>query len=161
MQIRPQNLIMKKIVCQKLLCLVLLSIAFILVGCSLRTVPAGENGISIRAGRWVGESEAGDFQIQFSTGSGGSTIIVTFYAFPCGEKVSYVLSSKSTRLELNNSIFEGSIETTDLGPKVAVTGRFIDKTHVEGTWESSGFSSYAAPDFSCPAASGTWKGGPE
>lgn len=150
----------KKIMSQNLTRLLLLSMVFILVGCSLRTVTAGEGGIRVRAGGWVGKSDDSDFMIQFSIGSGGSSIIVIYYAYPCGEMVSYVLSSKTTRIELINSTFEGSIETTDLGPRVTVTGRFIDKTHVEGTWESSGYSSYA-PEIFCPAASGTWKGGPE
>jgi hypothetical protein len=71
-----------------------------------------------------------------------------------------VLSSNLIKVPLSNSAFETITKaSSDLMPKVKITGRFIDRTHAEGTWESPGLYD-SILEIRCPAASGTWSGGP-
>jgi hypothetical protein len=140
----------------QLLALVLLSA---LIGCSETTVVAGKNGIRVKPGEWSAETEDGhiaDFTITFD----GTNILVYTYSYPCDGKFSYVLPSKPIKTELNNSAFEMTVDYTDFNTKFILTGKFIDSTHAEGTWESFKFHSIYL-DTVCSAAKGTWKGSPK
>ena len=147
---------------QKLLSLLLVFSALMtLISCSSNMVTAGKDGINIEGGEWIGKSDDGSFSMEFKIGTNGENIFLISFSHPCGEKNSYVLPPNPIKVGLNNSAFETTTsEYSDLLPKLVITGKFIDRTHAEGTWEFFGYQSVAL-DIGCSAANGTWKGGPK
>lgn len=143
------------------LCLLLILVVFIaLAGCSSNQVTAGQDGISIQGGQWTGKSDDGSFSMQFRIGTDGANVFIDTLSYPCGEKTASVLPPHSIKAALNNSAFESSTKDySDLLPKLVVTGKFIDSTHAQGTWEFFGYSDEFM-DLYCPVASGSWTGSP-
>jgi hypothetical protein len=141
--------------------LLILGILFALTGCSGNTVTAGKDGIPIAGGDWIGRSDDGAFSMQFRIGTDGANIFLVTFSYPCGDKYSTVLPPNLIKIGLNNSAFETTTtDASDLLPKLVITGRFIDRTHAEGTWELFRYQEVYL-DIGCPGASGTWTGGPE
>jgi hypothetical protein len=139
--------------------LVILSCILVVIGCINNTVAAGKDGIDIVGGQWTGSSENGSFSMEFNIGTDGANIFILTYSYPCDDKVSYVFPPKPIKALMNNSTFETTIEGSDLSSKLVITGRFIDSTHAEGAWESSGYQNIYL-EMGCQAASGTWKSSP-
>ncbi len=134
--------------------LLVLIILSILVSCSDNTAVAGENGIRIKAGEWIGQNDEGSYMIQFnivSSADVGANIALLTYTYPCGETYFSVFVPKPIKIEINNSAFEMKVGQTNL------TGKFIDSTHAEGTWEVFTHQNVFL-GIVCPAAKGTWKG---
>jgi hypothetical protein len=141
--------------------LLILCIIFILIGCSNNMVTAGLDGISIEGGKWTGKSDDGTYTMQFNIGTDGANIFLFSFSYPCGEQNSYVLPPNPIKIELNNSAFKTTTtDYSDLMPKLVITGKFIDSTHAEGTWEMFRYQ-VVYLNIGCPAASGTWKGSPD
>lgn len=149
----------------KLLSLLLVFGALIvLVGCSSNMVTAGKDGISIVNGEWIGQSDDRSFTMEYKIGTDGENLFIVSYSHPCGEKNTFVIPPKLMKVEIINSAFKTT--TTDhsnLLPKLIITGKFVDSTHAEGTWDFYGDYQFQDidPDMVCPAAKGTWKGNPE
>lgn len=129
----------------------------ILPGCTNNTTEAGKDGIPIQVGAWVGQSDNGSYSVEFnitSFSNVGTTMAVFSYGYPCGDRFTFVSPPKAIKIDLSNSAFDTKIEQTNF------SGKFIDSTHVEGTWE---VFKHQIPflDRICPAAKGTWKGSPK
>lgn len=144
--------------------LLVLIVVFAAVGCAGRTVPIGTEGMRVRTGPWVGSSDDGAFQMQFIVGADGTHIVLLDRGLPCGEQTLYMFGANSVRIELDGNAFEKTIDSTDdpgsLRPKLVLTGRFIDSTHAEGSWQMSALGDTFL-GIACPAANGTWQGSPD
>lgn len=138
--------------------LLIFSILLTLIACSSNLVTAGENGISIKKGEWVGKSDDGSFAMQFTIGSDGANVFLGYIAYPCGEQNLSILPPNPIKIELKNSAFTVTTsDHSDLFPKVVINGKFIDSENAEGTWETFRYNEIYL-DIVCPASSGTWKG---
>jgi hypothetical protein len=123
-----------------------------LSSCSGNTIAAGKDGIQVETGDWT--SDDGSFMIEFRIATDGSSIFISTYSFPCGDRTNTVFPPELIKVELNNSTFEMNADHTYL------TGTFTDRTQVEGTWKVIAHR-YEYLDLICPAANGTWKGSPK
>ena len=140
--------------------LLVLGIVAAASGCSGSVGTTDWDGTGIKSRLWIGSSDDGSFEMQFNVRPDGASIVLYLYSLPCGEQQVYTLGEDPVRPALDDGVFETTIEATDLRPGVVITGKYIDKSHAEGTWQTSAFQSVFL-DMACPAASGTWKGGPE
>lgn len=142
-----------------LLCLVLLGVIATATACSGDTFTGGWDG-GIRAVGWIGKSDDGAFTMRFNIRGDKVSVAIIPLSFPCGEQTMYMISDEPLRAELTDNAFEATSEPGGLTPRLVIRGKYIDSTHAEGTWEMSAYGSYGL-DVGCPAASGTWTGGPE
>ena len=161
MQTKPRHTVIGTSAHKALRVLLIPGVMFALIGCSSNMVSAGKDGISIEGGAWTGRSDDGAYTMQFNIGTDGANIFLVTFSYPCGDRYSTLLPPNPIKIGLNDSAFETTTtDTSDLMPKLVITGRFIDSTHAEGTWEMFRYQ-LVYLDIGCPAASGTWKGGPE
>ena len=61
-----------------------------LTGCTVSTVPVGENGLRVRAGEWLGKNDKGSAMLAFNivdAGDAGGNVVLLTYAYPCGERI--------------------------------------------------------------------------
>ena len=142
-----------------LLCLVILSIIAVASACSGYVGSGGWDG-GIRAVGWIGKSDDGAFTMRFNIRGDKVSVAIIPLSLPCGEQTMYMFGDEPLRAELNENAFEARSEPGGLTPRLVIRGKYIDSTHAEGTWEMSAYGSYGL-DVGCPAASGTWTGGPE
>ena len=132
--------------------ILILGILCVLIGCVDNAVIEGENGIRIKAGEWSGMDDEGTYLIHFNI-TDGSNVALLYYSFPCGEKSTTVFPAEPIKIEISDSAFEMQVDQTKL------TGKFIDRTHAEGTWEVFAHQNIYF-DQVCPPAKGSWKGSP-
>jgi len=95
-------------------------------------------------------------------------------AYPCGDQsISFSTFSLSDmtsprpikKAEVHDGAFEVRVDQTDpISAQVftpfVFTGRIIDSTHIEGTWEVFKHRVLTS-EMVCPAAKGTWQGRPK
>jgi hypothetical protein len=128
-------------------------------GCEMNLVRAGDNGIFVQRGEWIGKNESGSYIIDFII-NGGSSITVTSYSYPCGEENSYVLPPQPIIVALSNSSFTFMVDYSDLNPKYIINGTFTESNKVEGTWESFDYQNIYE-GIICLGKNGEWKGTPQ
>jgi hypothetical protein len=142
-----------KTMCKFLWFLLFLVILFALIGCSDNTIVAGKNGNRIKIGEWTGIDDDGTYLIQFIVATDRSRIIVPSYVIPCGEESYTKFLSDPIKIEIKDNSFEMKLD------QIKLAGKFIDRTHVVGTWEVFLHQDIYL-DIVCPAANGTWEGSP-
>jgi hypothetical protein len=150
----------RNIASQVLRLIIVFGIASAVFGCSANLVPAGEDGIRIHGGDWIGKNDGGTFIMHFTIGSDGANIFLLTYSYPCGEKIATVFLSHPIKTPLSSGTFKTTIDPTYTSPKLVITGKFINKTHVEGEWKMFGLNDDFL-EIGCPTASSFWKGEPD
>ena len=125
-----------------------------LISCTDKKSDAENKVIRVKTGHWIGESDGGSYGLEFIVSNDAASIFIVTYSYPCGEQNIFVMSSKTLKTDIINNAFEMKVDQTNL------YGKFIDKNHVEGTWEVF-LHQIEYTETVCPAAKGTWKGGPD
>jgi hypothetical protein len=157
--------------------LTVLLILLALTGCTVSTVPVGENGLRVRAGEWLGKNDKGSAMLAFNivdAGDAGGNVVLLTYAYPCGDGSVSVSSFNLSDMDsprpiqktaIHDGAFRLEVEQSGLTgtgvfTKLIFTGKFIDDTFAEGTWEVFGHQLYPGERV-CQAANGTWQGHPK
>ena len=142
-----------------LLYLAILGVIATVTACSGDTFTGGWGG-GIRAVGWIGKSDDGAFMMRFNIRGDNVSVALIPLSLPCGERMMYMIGDEPLRAELTDNAFVATSEPSGFRPRLVITGKYLDRTHAEGTWEMSAFGSYEL-DMVCPAASGTWTGSAE
>lgn len=152
-------------------------ILWALAGCTANTAVVGANNLRANTGKWLGRNAEGSVMLEFSivsAGDSGASIVLVTYAYPCGDQSvsvsTFNLADMETahpikKTEIRDGMFEIRVDQTDpLSAQVftpfAFTGRIIDATHIDGTWEVIKHRIFSSESV-CPAAQGTWQGRPQ
>lgn len=154
-----------------------LFILWALAGCTANTAVVGANDLRVRTGKWLGQNDEGSVMLEFnivSAGDSGASIVLLTYAYPCGDQSisesTFNLADMETarpikETEIRDGKFEIRVDQTDpfsaqVFSPFAFTGRVINATHIDGTWEVIKHRAFSSERL-CPAAKGTWQGRPK
>lgn len=152
-------------------------ILWALAGCTANTAVVGANDLRVRTGKWLGQTAEGSVMLELdivSASDSGASIVLVTYAYPCGDQSvsvsTFNLADIETarpikEAELRDGLFEMRVDQADpfsaqVFSPFAFTGRIIDATHIEGTWEVIKHRAFSSERL-CPAAKGTWQGRPK
>jgi len=133
----------------------ILAIGLVLSGCGNQSAGGEDQEFRVRTGQWSGAGDGGNFSVTFTVGTDGANIFILMYAVPCNDQSMYVMPSNPIKISVTENAFAGEVE------QMSLTGRFIDKTHVEGTWKALAHEVVPYSGEGCEMAQGTWKGKPD